>query len=297
MTLTAIGDSGTTKAAQGWRASETPSAAQSTAFFTHGATVAEPVRAIPAMPERASANNRELRAHALMAQDVYADTPNPPEGYRVASQADLQALGLNPAMLSDGDFRARVYVTGDGAQAEYSIAFRGSQSGGDWVANAQQATGFDSAHYRAALAIGERIARSPLADQVDFTGHSLGGGLAATAAVASGRPADTFNAAGLHGDTIAAAASLRGGQPGNAPGQVDAWYVRGEILSLLQDGGDRVIGGVFGGIAGGLLVDAPEAYGERRGLDSVAPNGKNWLDRLNPVDRHGMDWVLQSLPY
>lgn len=293
MTLTAIGDTGATTAARGWRPSETPSNAQPTAFFTQGATVAEPVRAVSSTPDRASADNRELRAHALLAQDVYADTPNPPEGYRVASEADLQALGLDPSMLSDGDFRARVYVTGDGAQAEYSIAFRGSQSGGDWVANAQQATGFDSAHYRAALAIGERIARSPLADQVDFTGHSLGGGLAATAAVASGRPADTFNAAGLHGDTIAEAAARQNGQPG----QVDAWHVRGEVLSSLQDGGDRVIGSILGGVVGGLLVDAPEAYGNRHGLDSVAPDGKNWLDRLSPIDRHGMDWVLRSLPH
>lgn len=293
MSLTAIGDTRSTGTAQNWGASKTDAAAQSTAFFTQGATVAEPVRAVTATPERASASNQELRAHALLAQDVYADTPKPPAGYRVASEADLQALGLDPSLLSDGDFRARVYVTGDGAQAEYSIAFRGSQSGGDWVANAQQAAGFDSTHYRAALAIGERIARSPLADQVDFTGHSLGGGLAATAAVASGRPADTFNAAGLHGDTIDDAATFQRGQPGH----VDAWHVRGEILSLLQDGGDRVIGGMFGGFAGGLLVDAPEAYGERHGLDSVAPGDKNWFDRLNPVDRHGMDWVLQSLPH
>jgi len=262
--------------------------------FTRGAAVSEPVRMLPAAaPEAASANNAELRAHALLAQDVYNDVANPPAGYRVASEADLRALNLDPSLLGDGDFRARVYVTGSGAEAEYTIAFRGSQSAGDWVANVQQGAGFDSAHYRSALAIGERIARSPLADQVDFTGHSLGGGLASAAAIASGRPADTFNAAGLHGDTISDAAALRGG--GQA-GQVDAWYVGGEILSGIQDGGDRVIGGLLGGILGGVLADAPEAYGIRHGLDSVAPDGKNWLDRHNPADKHGMDWVLSSLP-
>lgn len=293
MTLTAINDIGPSALAR-WQPPVDP-APLPPSLFTQGATVAEPVRPVAApAPEPASANTDELRAHALLAQDVYADAPNPPDGYRVASETDLQALNLDPSLLSDGDFRARVYVTGSGSEAEYTVAFRGSQSGGDWIANVQQGAGFDSTHYRAALAIGERIARSPIADQVDFTGHSLGGGLASAAAVASGRPADTFNAAGLHGDTIEDASTLRGA---GEPGRVDAYYVRGEILSLVQDGGDRVIGGIIAGIPGGLIADAPEAYGVRHGLDSIAPEGKNWFDRHNPVDKHGMDWVLNSLPH
>ncbi|MGF7155490.1 hypothetical protein [Novosphingobium gossypii] len=248
----------------------------------------EPLRLVAANDAGvASTSSGAVATQGLLAQDVYNDQAQPPEGFRVADADDLSALGLSPSLLSEGEFRARVYVTGEGASAEYTIAFRGSQSASDWVNNAQQGLGLDSAHYRSALAIGERIARSDLAGQVRFTGHSLGGGLASAAAIASGRPADTFNAAGLHEDTIADARAIH--QASAVPGQaqVDSWQVQGEILSLIQDGGDRVLN---------PLLDLPEAYGERHVLDAVAPDGTGFFGRFNPVARHGMDWVLSSLP-
>lgn len=248
----------------------------------------EPLRLVAANDTGATAaSTSDLRTQALLAQDVYNDTAQPPAGYRVADAGDLSALGLSPSVLSEGEFRARVYVTGEGASAEFTVAFRGSQSASDWVNNAQQGLGLDSAHYRSALAIGERIARSDAAGQVRFTGHSLGGGLASAAALASGRPADTFNAAGLHRDTIAQARDIH--QATAAPGeaQIDSWQVQGEILSLIQDGGDRVIN---------PLLDLPEAFGQRHVLDGVAPDGTGFFGRFNPVARHGMDWVLSSLP-
>lgn len=253
----------------------------------------------------------ELRAHALLAQDVYNDTAAPPAGYRVASEAELRDLNLDPSVLQAGDFRARVYAEGSGEDTRYVIAMRGTrfESLADWTTNAQQAFGAESAHYRSALLIGERIGRSELADQVSFTGHSLGGGLASAAAIAGGRPADTFNASGLHDATIAQAATIRATNGTTTQASVQAWYVDGEILSGVQDGGDRVIGGVLGGIltggpggaaAGAVLLDLPEAYGTRHEMEAVAPEGLNWFERnlspMLPIDRHSMDWVLSSLP-
>lgn len=273
--------------------------------LTHGlpkgarlSAVAPPVNeaarlAVVARPEPASANRAELRAHALLAEDVYNDRASPPAGYRTANAQDLQALRLNPGVLEVGDLRARVYVTGSGADTRYTIAFRGTEGQGDWIANAQQGTGGDSLHYRQALVIGQRIKNSPLASRVDFTGHSLGGGLASAAAIASGRPADTFNAAGLHDTTIKQANGVRAG---GAAGRVDAYYVSGEVLSALQDGGDRVAGGLLGGLLGAAVADAPSAYGTRHKLEAARPDGAGWLDGLNPVAKHGMDWVLSSLP-
>lgn len=253
---------------------------------------ASPAEWDPAIAARAAEN-------ALLAANVYADDVALPSGFRVAGTADLDQLGLSPEMLEQpgSSFRAQVYATGTGEDSRYVIAFRGSQTAEDWVNNLQQGAGMDSASYAKALEIGKVIGRSDA--EVVFTGHSLGGGLASAAAIASGREADTFNAAGLAGDTIAAARNVAVGLGrGDAP--VQAWHVPGEILTLLQNGGDRVVGtiggtvfgGPLGGSIGAAVVDMPEAYGIQHALPDARPEGAGWLDGMNPVSRHGMDWVL-----
>jgi hypothetical protein len=250
--------------------------------------------AVPAIP-RIAANDAgspdDVHTHALLAEDVYRAEATPPAGYRVADASDLDRLGITRDMLEqpDSSFRARVYVTGSGASTEYVVAFRGSSAGEDWRNNAQQALGLNSESYGKALRIGRQIARSD--EAVSFTGHSLGGGLASAAAVASGRSADTFNAAGLHDDTIDAARAIASAE-GRGTASVDAFYVPGEILHLAQHGGDRVAGAILGGIPGAILADAPEAYGNIQALPDVRPAGKGFFDGLNPIDRHGMDWVI-----
>lgn len=232
--------------------------------------------------------------NALLAADVYRADPAPPAGTRVAMQQDLDRLGLTPDMLEQpgqSDFRARVYVSGAPGQEHYTVAFRGTQSGNDWKANFQQGTGQDSIHYRSALAIGRQIARSGA--DVEMTGHSLGGGLASAAALASGRHADTFNAAGLHDRTIAQANAIARGA-GQGAGAADNYRVPGEILTFVQEGGDRVLGGLLGGVIGAIVVDAPPAFGRQHELALVVPEGKGFFAEHSRIDRHGMDWVLAS---
>jgi hypothetical protein len=244
----------------------------------------------------ASATPDDARAHALLAEDVYNDQARPPAGYRVAGADDLAALNLRPEMLVSGEFRGRVYATEENGETHYIIAFRGSQSAQDWVTNARQGVGLDSVHYTQALEIAEAVGTSEAAGRVSFAGHSLGGGLASAAAIAAGVPAHTFNAAGLHDATISHAEAMRDAAGIHSRDSVNAWYVRGEILSVIQDGGDRIIGTIIGGPIIGFFTDAPAAYGERHRLDAVVPEGKSegWFP--NRVDRHGMDWVLSSLP-
>lgn len=271
---------------------------------THLATLS-PVTASAASSEpRLAANDapdlNQVHTNALLAKDVYNDVPSPPAGYRAASTTDLARLGLTAEMLEqpgESSFRARVYVTGELGQERYTVVFRGSQSGDDWKSNAQQGLGLNSTHYANALEIGKKLARTDA--DVTLVGHSLGGGLAAEAAIASGRPADTFNAAGLHQNTIDQARAVAQAN-GRGFSSINNYRVPGEILTTLQEGGDRVIGAGIGGlisggsgaILGGAALDLPEAYGAQHTLPNVRPEGAHWWDSINPVDRHSMDWVL-----
>lgn len=244
-------------------------------------------------PRNVAADPARTHRNAQLAADVYEAMPNPPAGTRVANAQDLEKLNLTPTMLErpGSSFRARVYVSGPAGQEQYTVAFRGTQNGADWRANFQQGTGQDTTHYRMALAIGREVARSGAA--VEMTGHSLGGGLASAAALASGRHADTFNAAGLHDATVARATGIAA-NAGRAPGAVDNYRVPGEILTFVQEGGDRLAGGLLGGLAGAIVVDAPPAYGRQHALAGVVPDHKSWFAEHSRIDRHGMDWVLAS---
>lgn len=263
---------------------------------------AAPLSPVPVLAQARSnaptvaADNVDRNTLALMASDVYNAKAVPPPGFRQASASDLAAINLKPSDLTSANstFAARVYVSGTGADAKYVVAFRGTQGGSDWVSNAKQAFGVSSDHYQKALAIGGQITLSGN-QNVTLTGHSLGGGLASAAAIASGQDAVTFNAAGLSDTTIRNANQTRTNAGVANAGKVDAYFIRGEVLSSLQDGGDRVVGALLGGIIGAAVVDAPQAYGNRIGLDGNRPSDVRWYQD-NPVSRHGMNWVINSLP-
>ena len=282
-------------------------AAAYAADWRAGSERAPALRAETSTALPAAANDTDLIARAkqdgLLSADVYKDTPNPPPGFHVASQAELTDLNLTAEMLERpgaSSFRARVYVTGSGEAVRYVIAFRGSQTGEDWRNNLEQGVGLDAPSYAKALRIGREIARSGA--DVTFTGHSLGGGLASAASIASGREADTFNAAGLSSHTIAEARAVASANSRGAAA-VQAYHVPGEILTMVQNGGDRaagaIIGGILagipGGIAGAIGANAPPAYGTSHALPDVRPEGKSFLDGLNPVDRHKIDSVLAGV--
>lgn len=239
---------------------------------------------------------------ALMSQAVYSTSPILPDGWREVPPSELAEIGLSQDMLSSqtSDFRAAVYARDYPGGTSYTVAFRGTTSANDWKANFAQGTGQPTDHYNRALAIGEALI-TPNGSRVTLTGHSLGGGLASTAALAAELEATTFNAAGLSGNTLDAAARIAGRDGQVTTPDINAYYVRGEILSSLQDGGDRVLGALlssylgWGPVAGASLVDLPEAVGDRIPMDAVRPEGKAWYDIGGPIDRHQMDYVISSL--
>lgn len=191
----------------------------------------------PKLLER-KAKFAQLEQQGLAAAAAYPPAPGEPpaplpDGYRMARDDELAGFDLSRDQLEfprdpppDGPpttFRAIVLVSDKGGPP--IMSFRGTDAGADWTkANIPQGLGIKNYHYTQTQLLAKSIANSPNGKAVVFTGHSLGGGLAAAAAQATGRPATTFNAAGVHPDTVAS--------PMCAP--IDAVQIRGEMLTTLQ---------------------------------------------------------------
>ncbi|MED5622338.1 hypothetical protein [Ideonella sp. BN130291] len=238
---------------------------------------------------------------AHMAQDVYLTGSTGVQGWSRLDDTALSAAGISPDQLEDKTtgFRAAMYTDGDG---HYTLAFAGSNDIPDWLNNLGQGLGLDAAQYNQAIALA-KDAKLAFGDELAITGHSLGGGLAAAAALATGSPAVTFNAAGVNDNTLRrvgldpAAAKAVADQ-----GQIRRYAVHGEILTGAQEGVPL------------LKAAMPDAPGHKIEL-SAPPLEKpvnhwyDWLDGValkhqvelglklaaRPVTLHLMDAVLQSL--
>ena len=127
----------------------------------------------------------------------------------------------------------------------------------DWICNTAQGMGYVTPQYDAAMDIGSSLPKDfvQLNDAVTIdkitgwaiTGHSLGGGLASAAAGVCGKikgpgyignnSVSTFNAAGLHNDTVRSYLSRRG-LPDPAPGDspsITAYRTESDILTVAQE--------------------------------------------------------------
>lgn len=139
---------------------------------------------------------------AQMAQDVYDLDSAGIAGWARLGDAELMAAGIDPAALEDSStgFRAALYTNGDG---DHVLAFAGTDptSLRDWAANLGQGLGMDTSQYNQAVALA-KDAKLAFGDDLVITGHSLGGGLASTAAIATDSAAVTFNASGLTDSTL-----------------------------------------------------------------------------------------------
>ena len=180
---------------------------------------------------------------------------------------------LAPSMLRDeqSGFDAAIYRNDQG---QYVVAFRGTDQwfgpeGADIKANGGQALGLTTEQYEQAKFLARSAVRAFGRGNVIFTGHSLGGGLASAAMLATGVPGVTFNAAGLSDNTLR---SLNPGKTPNAireelagSGQIRRYNVEGELLTGLQQG----------------AMLAPDAVGHE--LRLAAPRGAC----CNPVELHG----------
>lgn len=177
-----------------------------------------------------------VRQEAMLAGDVYADTAGDlPAGWTRLSEPRLRARGIDPASLRGADgFFAAVYR---GPNGRHVVAFRGSESpvgnAGDWSTNARNASGLETSQGRAAVRLGQDVTAALPPGTVSFAGHSLGGSLAATASIATGEPATTFNAAGVGDGNWERAAEAHG--PGATDGHVTNYRTTNDIVTLAQE--------------------------------------------------------------
>lgn len=225
---------------------------------------------------RATPMSPQASLMAGIADAVYQRT-GAPEGATRVSDAELRAMGINPALLSKPEigFEAGLYQLDAGG---FALAFRGTDDwglaqSGDADDNALQGMGYGSLQYTAAAVAAMEVADEVGADKLHITGHSLGGGMAATAAGRTGLPATTFNAAGVAPETIDAYTL------DFAPGQLTNYRTTGDILSFLNGG------------------PAPTRYARYTGLDELrdfpAAVGTQ-IDLGNPLARTYLDHKLNT---
>ncbi len=172
-----------------------------------------------------------------------------PAGYRRATPADLAKLGLSPSLLVDANgLKAEVFVTPDGT---YVMAFAGTGAGdahphslgagfrNDAIEDAIGG-GTMSPQTGNVLRITEALQRSGHADDVVFTGHSLGGRLATVAALDTGNAAVTYDAAGVSKATVDYLANKNGVDPNSLvnhanDGQIRRYYAGHDPLTAAQE--------------------------------------------------------------
>lgn len=203
------------------------------------------------------------------------------------SDADLMAAGIDPSLLENpqSGFRAGIYTDGDG---NHVLAFAGSNDLKDWTgANFRQGLGWQSEQYDEAVQLAQ-LASAAYGDNLAITGHSLGGGLAATAAMAVDGAAVTFNASGVHDRTIEG----MGLDPATAKadaadGQIRRYNVDGEALTKAQQD-------IW------VVNNIPDAPGHEIVLDDPSP--LTGFDRFNPfkivshsIAKHMQDVVIEAL--
>ncbi len=244
---------------------------------------------------------------AMLSEHAYDPSAPVPPGYTYldptteAGKKQLAQIGIQPSALSppNSDFRAQVFATGSADAPHYVVAFRGSVTGEDWENNLEQGSGFvSSSYYKRAMQIAQRVNQFTNGN-VEFTGHSLVGGLASAAAASTDLPATTFNAAGLNPVTVEGSLNASFAQ---ATSKITAYHVAGEVLNAIQSHPITALGSVPG--VGPLLAAIrlirgnkllPPAAGHHYVLPADPPPGTTGFAKYNPLDRHKMPWVQNGI--
>ncbi|MEM6455395.1 MAG: hypothetical protein AAF772_09905 [Acidobacteriota bacterium] len=228
---------------------------------------------------------------AQLAASVYENSGAPDGWTRLSDTpdglpAELRNLPWDQEFLGGSGIHAELYQSDTG---EVVLAFEGSLEISDWINNLSQGLGLFPTQYRQAIELAQK-AHDVYGDDLAITGHSLGGGLAAAAGTVVGVETTTFNAAGVHPNTL----EPFGLERGDALGTVEAFHVDGDVLNELQDNAlQKGLVGATGFLVPFIPNDAAvtEAVGDRFELPGV----NRGLIGSNPIIRHLMPAVLDGI--
>jgi len=250
---------------------------------------------------------QNARTMANLSSDSYkdfADAAGPntlAPGTTRLDPANMPAeLDINKEQMMDeaSGFHAAIYKQGEGADAKYVVAFRGTEDGTDWKTNIASGVGIDTKQFNMANALVEQVINDVGRENVTVTGHSLGGGLANYTAMKNEVYSTAFNPKGT---TIREKLEIKN-ENALADKYIQNYSVDGELLTGLQE------------TIPVLMMEAP---GQSTEIPAIKPDGQEgnmWLEgakelimKLNPfqdsddnnisgpVDRHGMDYVLRGM--
>ena len=202
--------------------------------------------------------------------DVYfSQITEPPDWMQLSAPSRRYQLpeGLRNATFEDANtgFRAMLYRSKD--EQEIVVVYRGVRRSNilrDSQTCLSQGLGFGAAVYRQAIELGKAVVEV-YGDKVFFTGHSMGGGLAAAASLVANRPAVTFNSAGVHPATLDGF-GLDNAAINERLKSIINYYVPGEWLSTLQSP-------CFVKSAAGVHIPLPDV-GSRVSVNAVPPRNK-----------------------
>ena len=211
--------------------------------------------------------DREL---ALLSQDVYNDGDGAPPNWERVKPTSISLDASKFGNQAAGGFFAALYK-----HRKFNfhvLAFRGTQalSVMDWLNNLGQGLGVKASQYEAAISLAIRVKRV-MKGTFMLTGHSLGGGMASAAGLASNTNTVVFNPAGVNKRTLPAGINFAA-----ADSLVTSYVVKGEILDYAQNGG----------LPTGVV--APDSVGRR----IVLPSTFMFHSILHQIDLHSMDSVL-----
>jgi len=206
-------------------------------------------------------------------------------------------------------FHAAIYKQGQGADASYVVAFRGTENATDWKTNAASGAGFETKQFTMANDLVEHMVQQVGSENVVVTGHSLGGGLANYAAMKNEVHSTAFNSKG----TTWKERMEIGNVEALGEKYIQNYQVKGEVLTGVQETADALTITPGVGIQD-LIMPAPGPATELPAIRPDGTEGNIWMEtakegllRLSPfhdsdnheingpVDRHGMDFVLRGM--